>query len=88
LMLSYLMAEGKGEGIPLPPRCRDRVNSLYLPACGFPAPGDPRCLAHIREHSLALCQLTNKGYQPDMGQISIRPASIIAFADVFELHGA
>ena len=55
-------------------------------ACGFPAPGDPRCLAHIREHSLTLCQLTTKGYQPDMGQISIRPASVIAFADVFEFH--
>ena len=36
---------GKGEGIPLPPRCRDRVNTLYLPACGFPAPGDPCSLA-------------------------------------------
>jgi len=57
-------------------------------ACGFPAPGDPRCLAHIREHNLTLCQLTDKGHQPDMGQVSIRPASIIAFADVFELHRA
>ena len=31
--------------MPLPPRSRNRVNSLYLPACGFPAPGDPRHLA-------------------------------------------
>ena len=27
--------------IPLPPRCRERVSSLYLPACPFRAPGDP-----------------------------------------------
>jgi hypothetical protein len=27
--------------IPLPPRCRQRVNSLYLPACPVRAPGDP-----------------------------------------------
>ena len=34
------------EGIlPPPPRCSDRVSSLYLPACGFPAPGDPRFIA-------------------------------------------
>src|SRR5438105_15349324 len=34
--------EGKGVAVrPRPPRCRDSVNSLYLPACGFPAPGDP-----------------------------------------------
>ena len=26
--------------IPLPPRCRERVSSLYLPACLFQAPGD------------------------------------------------
>ena len=37
--------EGKGEGLPLPPRSRYGVNSPYLPACGFPAPGDPRHLA-------------------------------------------
>lgn len=33
--------EGKGEGLPLSPRCRGRVNSLHLPACGFPATGRP-----------------------------------------------
>src|SRR6266542_5649164 len=34
---------GKGVALPpLPPRCRDRVHSLYLPACRFPTPGDPR----------------------------------------------
>jgi len=26
-----------------------------IPACGFPAPGDPRCLAHIREHGFTPC---------------------------------
>ena len=26
---------------PLPPRYRNEVNSSYLPACGFPAPGGP-----------------------------------------------
>ena len=36
---------GKGVAIPLPPRCRNRVDSLYLPACGFPAPGDSKKLA-------------------------------------------
>jgi hypothetical protein len=30
---------------PPPPRCRDGVDSPYLPACGFPAPGDPRIIA-------------------------------------------
>ena len=40
---------GKGEALaPLPPRCRDRVHSLYLPACGFPAPGDPKNSAPCR----------------------------------------
>jgi hypothetical protein len=34
---------------PSPPRCRSGVNSPHLPACGFPAPGDPRYIAHIRE---------------------------------------
>ena len=33
--------EGKELDPPVPPRCRDRVNSLYLPAGSFPAPGDP-----------------------------------------------
>ena len=34
---------GKGVALPpLPPRCRDRVPSLYLAACRFPTPGDPR----------------------------------------------
>ncbi len=36
---------GKGVAIPLPYRCRNRVDSLYLPACGFPAPGDSEKLA-------------------------------------------
>lgn len=37
---------GKGEAMrPPPPRCRDRVDSLYFPACGLPAPGDPITLA-------------------------------------------
>jgi len=41
-----LIQEGKGEGInPLPPRCRNGVNSPYLPACGFPALGGPRYIA-------------------------------------------
>src|SRR5262245_41387352 len=31
--------------IPLPPRCRARVNSLDLPACPFRAPGDPVVIA-------------------------------------------
>jgi hypothetical protein len=31
--------------VPLPPRSRAGVNSPYLPACRFPAPGDPRHLA-------------------------------------------
>ena len=30
---------------PPPPRCRDGVNSPYLPSCGFPATGDPRIIA-------------------------------------------
>jgi hypothetical protein len=30
----------RGRLSPPPPRCRDGVNSPYLPACGFPAPGD------------------------------------------------
>ncbi len=34
---------GKGVALPPPPpRCRDGVHSPYLPACRFPAPGDPR----------------------------------------------
>jgi len=33
--------EGKELDPPVPPRCRDRVSSLYLPAGSFPAPGDP-----------------------------------------------
>ena len=34
---------GKGVALPpLPPRCRDRVHSLYLPACSVTTPGDPR----------------------------------------------
>ena len=31
--------------IPLPPRCREGVNSPYLPACPFRAPGDPIAIA-------------------------------------------
>ena len=27
------------------PVVADRVDSLHLPACGFPAPGDPRFIA-------------------------------------------
>ena len=34
---------------PPPPRCRDGVDSPYLPACGFPAPGDPRFIASREE---------------------------------------
>jgi hypothetical protein len=38
-----LLLVGKGVALPpLPPRCRDRVDSLYLPACRLPTPGDPR----------------------------------------------
>ena len=33
--------EGKELDFPVPPRYRNRVNSLYLPAGSFPAPGDP-----------------------------------------------
>ena len=34
---------GKGVALrPLPPRCRDGVDSPYLPACVFHAPGAPR----------------------------------------------
>jgi hypothetical protein len=33
--------EGKGLDHPVPPRYRNRVDSLYLPASSFPAPGDP-----------------------------------------------
>ena len=35
------ISEGKELDLPVPPRCRDRVYSLYLPASSFPAPGDP-----------------------------------------------
>ena len=38
--------------IPLPPRCRKRVNSLYLPASPFRAPGDPMTLAPCGEDAL------------------------------------
>jgi len=42
---------GRRVELPPAPRCRNGVNSPYLPACGFPAPGDPRHIAHIREIS-------------------------------------
>jgi hypothetical protein len=32
---------GKELDPPVPPRYRNRVNSLYLPTSGFPAPGGP-----------------------------------------------
>ncbi len=32
---------GRAEAEPPPPRCRKGVNSPYLPACPFQAPGDP-----------------------------------------------
>ena len=36
------------EGIPPPPpRCSDGVDSPYLPACGFPAPGYPQSVASV-----------------------------------------
>jgi hypothetical protein len=38
----------------------------------------------MKEHSLTPCQLTAEGHQSDSGQVSVRPASIIAFADVFK----
>ena len=34
--------------MPLPPRYRNEVNSSYLPACGFPAPGGPAEIAPTR----------------------------------------
>lgn len=36
-----VLPEGKREGLPLPPRCRDGANSPHLPACGFPTSGRP-----------------------------------------------
>ena len=42
-------AEGKEQDIPAPPRCRKRVISLYLPACIFLAPGDPKLIASSLE---------------------------------------
>ena len=36
---------------PPTPRCRNGVNSPYLPACGFPAPGDTLQVAPLEEHN-------------------------------------
>jgi hypothetical protein len=35
----------RGRLSPAPPRYRNGVNSPYLPACGFPAPGGPHSVA-------------------------------------------
>src|SRR5206468_736325 len=62
---------GKGEALrPLPPRCRDGVNSPYLPACVFLAPGDP-------------CGSAPADVRSDFGQSEPRPWGVSpAFFDM------
>jgi hypothetical protein len=49
--------------IPLPPRCRKRVSSLYLPACPFRAPGDPIVIAPLGASERRHCR-----WCPSVGQ--------------------
>jgi len=48
-----------------------------IPACGFPAPGDPRCLAYIREHGLTPSQMTSMPgtWLPGLAGVLRLPAS-------------
>ena len=43
---------GKGEVKPLPPRCREGVNSSHLPTCLFQASGDSAQSTSFEEFSV------------------------------------
>jgi len=54
----------------------------------FSQPGDPRCIANIRESGLCYCCDAVQRHQAHAGEALVRKTPIIAFADAFVLHTA
>ena len=74
--------------MPLPPRSRNGVNSPYLPACRFPAPGDPRRLALNEGTSRKLRQKARERNQTQTSDEFVVPTPIIPARDALEFHRA
>src|SRR6266576_4402402 len=77
--------------IPLPPRCRERVDSLYLPAGPFRAPGDALAVAPCRA-SRRLHRRWSPGisqeHEAQVGQVLPPEPPVVQASLAFELHTA
>jgi hypothetical protein len=75
--------------IPLPPRCRTRVNSLDLPSCPFRAPGDPIAMAPGGERDGLLPRNRTRvvqGQEPPRAERAQPEPPVVGTTFTLELH--